>query len=54
MRIGCIRRFEVVRESQHAIAVLGRVGHVSGVGFYALERATLVAVLGNAARNSDY
>ena len=54
MRVRCIRRLEVVRESQHAVAVLRRVGHVSGVGFCALEGSTLVAVLGHAAGSSDY
>ena len=44
---------EVIGERERALAVLGSVSDEALVGFCALERATLVAVLGNAARRSD-
>src|SRR5439155_9809617 len=44
---------EVIRERERALAVYRRVGDEAFVCFCALERSTLVAVLGKAARRSD-
>jgi hypothetical protein len=53
MRIGCLRWDEVVGERESALAVCRRVGNETLVCFCALERATLMVVLGNAACCSD-
>ena len=53
MRIGRFWRDEVVRERECALAVYRRMGDEAFVSFCALERATFVTVLGNAARRSD-
>ena len=54
MRVRCLWRDEVIGERERAFTVLCGVNDEAFVCFCALERATLVAVLGNAARNSDY
>ncbi len=53
MWIGRVGSLEVVGQSQDAVAVLGGVCHVTGVGFRALKRSTLVGVLSKAARCSN-
>ena len=53
MRIGRLWWDEVIGERERALTVLRSVGDEALVCFCALERATLVAVLGNAARRSD-
>ena len=53
MRVGRLWWDEVIGERESAPAVLRSVSDEALVGFCALERATLVAVLGNAARRSD-
>ena len=53
MRVGRLWWDEVIGERERALTVLRSVGDEALVGFCALERATLVAVLGNAARRSD-
>ena len=53
MWIGRLWRDEVIGEREHAFAVLRRMGDEALVCFCALERPTLVAVLGKAARRSN-
>jgi len=53
MRVGCLWWYEVIGERERALTVLRRVCDKALVCFCALERATLMAVLGNAARRSD-
>jgi len=53
MRVGCLRRDEVVGERERALTILRCVGDETLVCFCALEWATLVDVLGKAARPSD-
>src|SRR5439155_11203289 len=53
MRVGRLWWDEVIGERERALTVLRSVGDEALVGFCALERATLVAVLGNAACRSD-
>ena len=53
MRVGSIGSLEVIGQSQDAVAALGGMCHVTGVGFRALKRSALVAVLGKAARRSN-
>ncbi len=53
MWIGCLRRDEVIGKSEGALAVLRGVRDEALVGFRALKRSALVAVLGKAARRSN-
>ena len=53
MRVGCLRRDEVIGERERALTVLRRVGDEALVCFCALEWATLVGVLSKAARRSN-
>jgi hypothetical protein len=53
MWIGRLRRHEVIGEREHALAVLRRVRNEALVCFCALERSTLVAVLGKTACRSN-
>jgi len=53
MWIGRFRRHEIIGEREGALTVLRCVSDKALVCFCALERATLMAVLGNAARCSD-
>ena len=53
MWIRCLGRDEVIGERERALAVLRRVRDEALVCFCALERSTLVAVLGKAARRSN-
>jgi len=53
MPVGRLWWDEVIGERERAPTVLRSVGNEAFVGFCALEWATLVAVLGNAARRSD-
>ncbi len=54
MWIGRLWRDEVVGERKRALAVLRRVSDEALVCFCALERSTLVAVLGKTARRSNH
>lgn len=53
MRIWCLWRNKVIGEREGALTVLHRVSDKALVCFCALERPTLVAILGDAARCSD-
>ena len=53
MRVGRLWWDEVIGERKRTLAVLRRVRDEALVCFCALERATLVAVLGKAARRSN-
>ena len=53
MRVGRLWWDEVIGERERALTVCRSVGDEAFVGFCALERATLVAVLGKAACYSN-
>ena len=53
MGIGRFRRHEIIGEREGTLTVLRRVRNEALVCFCALERSTLVGVLGKAARRSN-